>query len=117
MGLVPKPDGDGLDLGGIRTVDIAVPVGTNLGWNLRPAGHRGTDLCGLSGSFVAFAKTKAERLSRADPRPSLEERYRDHAGFVTAVEQAARRLVQDRFLLEEDAQDAIKVAKNSNILR
>jgi hypothetical protein len=117
MGLVPKPDGDGLDLGGIRTVDIAVPVGTNLGWNLRPAGHRGTDLCGLSGSFVAFAKTKAERLSRADPRPSLEERYRDHAGFVTAVEQAARRLVQDRFLLEEDAQDAINVAKNSNILR
>lgn len=33
---VPKPDRDGLDLGGIRTVDIAVPVGTNTGWNLMP---------------------------------------------------------------------------------
>ena len=32
-------------------------------------------------------------------------------------DQAARRLVKDRFLLEEDAQDAMKVAKNSNILQ
>jgi hypothetical protein len=115
--LVPKPDADGLDLGGIRTVDIAVPVGTNLGWNLRPMGHRGTDLCGLSGGFIPFAKTKAERLSKGDPRPSLEERYRDHAGFVAAVEAAGRRLVQDRFLLEEDAQDAIRVASSSSILK
>jgi hypothetical protein len=115
--LVSKPDADGLDLGGIRTVDIAAPVGTNLGWNLRPMGHRGTDLCGLSGGFIPFARTKAERLSKGDPRPSLEERYRDHAGFVAAVEAAGRRLVQERFLLEEDAQDAIRVAKDSNILR
>ena len=117
MALVPKADADGLDLGGIRTVDVAVPVGTNIGWNLRPAGHRDSDLCGLTGSFVPFATTKAERTAKGDPRPSLEERYRDHAGFVAAVEQATRRLVQERFLLEEDAQDAIKVAKSSAILK
>jgi hypothetical protein len=117
LALVPKSDSDGHDLGGIRTVDIAVPVGTNLGWNLRAAGHRGTDLCGLSGGFIPLAGTKAERLSNNDPRLSLEERYRDHAGFVAAVEQTARRLVQDRFLLEEDAQDAVRVAKTSSILR
>jgi alpha/beta hydrolase family protein len=117
LALVPKPDADGHDLGGIRTVEIAVPVGTNLGWNLRAAGHRGTDLCGLSGGFIALANTKAERLAKGDPRLSLEERYRDHDGFVAAVERATRRLVQDRFLLEEDAQDAVKVAKASDILR
>jgi hypothetical protein len=117
VALVPKSDADGIDLGGIRTVDVAVPVGTNLGWNLRAAGHRGEDLCGLSGGFVPFSKTKADRTAKGDPRLSLEERYKDHSGFVVAVEQEAHRLVQKRFLLEEDAQDAIKVAKNSAILR
>lgn len=115
--LVPKPDQDGLDLGGIRTVDIAVPVGTNTGWNLRAAGPRGADLCGLSGSFIPFAKTRTERRMSGDPRLSLEERYKDHAGFVKAVEQAARRLVKQRFLLEEDAQALIKTAETSGILR
>lgn len=114
---VPKPDQDGIDIGGIRTVDIAAPVGTNAGWNLRAAGPRGADLCGLSGSFFPFATTKTERLAKGDPRLSLEERYKDHAGFVKAVEQAARRLVKERFLLEEDAQTMIKIAQTSNILR
>lgn len=41
--LVPKPDKDGLDAGGVRTVDVAVPVGTNTGWN-RIAGPRSRDL-------------------------------------------------------------------------
>jgi len=114
---VPKPDADGLDVVGIRTVDIAVPVGTNLGWNLRAAGHRGEDLCALAGAFVPFARTKGERMAKGDPRLSLEERYKDHAGFVAAVERATRKLVQQRFLLEQDAQDAITVARNSSILK
>lgn len=114
---VPKPDKDGIDMGGIRTVDIAAPVGTNTGWNLRAAGPRGADLCGLSGSFFPFATTKEERLAKGDPRLSLQERYKDHAGFVKAVEQAARRLVTERFLVEEDAQTMIKTAEESNILR
>jgi hypothetical protein len=115
--LVPKPDEDGLDVGGIRTLDIAVPVGTNTGWNLRAAGPRGNDLCGLSGSFFAFAKTKAERLAAGDPRRSLEERYGSHDGFVNAVAKAARSLVDERFLLEEDAKTLTATAEASSILR
>jgi len=114
---VPKPDYEGTDMGGIRTVDIVAPVGTNTSWNLLAAGPRGGDLCGLRGSFVPFATTTSERLASGDPRLSLEERYTDHAGFVTAVEQAARDLVQDRFLLEEDAQKTIEAAEDSDILR
>jgi len=113
--LVPKPDRDGLDVAGIRTVDVAVPVGTNTGWN-RIAGPRNRDLCGLSGSFFPFAKTKADRQKAGDPRPSLEERYGDHAGFVKTVETAARGLVKDRFLLDEDAQRLIETARGSGIL-
>jgi hypothetical protein len=114
---VPMVDKDGTDLGGVRTVDIQVPVGTNLGWNLRAAGPRGTDLCGLSGAFVPLARTKAERVAAGDPRESLEERYKTHAGFVNAVKDAARRLVKERFLLEEDAQTAIRTAEDSHILK
>lgn len=115
--LVPKPDRDGLDVAGIRTVDIAAPVGTNTGWNLIAAGPRGADLCGLSGSFFPFTRTEAERRANGDPRLSLEERYRDHAGFVKAVDAAARALVKERFLLEEDAARHVEAAKASNILK
>ena len=94
--LVPTPDRDGHDLAGIRTVDVAVPVGTNTGWNLRAPGPRGRDLCGLSGSFIPFAKTQADRLASGDPRPSLEERYGDHGGFVDAVRRASEQSVKAR---------------------
>ncbi len=115
--LVAKTDKDGLELGGIRTPDIAVPVGTNLSWNLRATGPRQTDLCSSRGGFIPFAKTKVERLERGDPRLSLEERYKDHAAFVKAVEDAAHRQVADRFLLKEDAKTVIATAEASDILR
>jgi hypothetical protein len=115
--LVPKTDEDGLDLGGIRTLDVAVPVGTNTGWNLRAAGPRGGDLCGLSGAFFPFAKTRADRQASGDPRRSLEERYTNHAGFVAAVQRTAQQLVSQRFLLPDDAKALIATAEASTILR
>jgi hypothetical protein len=114
---IPKPDADGLDLGGVRTLDVAAPVGTNTGWNFWAPGPRDRDLCGLNGSFFPFARTKADRERSGDPRPSLEERYKDHAGFVAAMEKAARTLVADRFLLEDDAKTLIATAEASDVLR
>ena len=35
---VPKPDADGLDVAGIRPMEIRVPLGTNAGWNVRASG-------------------------------------------------------------------------------
>jgi hypothetical protein len=87
-----------------------------VGWNVR-AGFRAPDLCSLSGSFVPFAETKAERLASGDSRKSLEERYKDHDGFVKAVRKAAKKLVHERFLLEEDAQRFIDAAEASDVLR
>ncbi|MFL5269792.1 MAG: alpha/beta hydrolase domain-containing protein, partial [Stellaceae bacterium] len=52
---VPKPDSDGLDIAGIRPLEIRVPLGTNVGWNIRAAGFRAPNLCGLNGSFIPFA--------------------------------------------------------------
>ncbi len=107
---VPKPDSDGLDIGGIRPMEVAAPTATIAGWNVRAPGRRAPDLCGLSGSFIPFASTKTQREAGADPRPSLEERYGDNAGFVKAVEAAARKLVRERFLLREDADRYIQAA-------
>jgi len=115
--LVPKPDSDGLDIAGIRPLEASVPVATLTGWNIRSTGHRYPELCELNGSFLPFARTKAERLQSGDPRPSIEERYRDHAGYVNAIAMAAQKLVRDRFLLQEDADRYVEAAKGSDIFR
>jgi Alpha/beta hydrolase domain len=113
---VPRPDSDGLDVAGIRPVEVAAPTSTLMGWNVRAPGHRETDLCGLSGSVIPFAKTRAARQERGDPRPSLEERYGNQAGFVKAVQEATRKLVTERFLLQEDAARYIQAASGSAVL-
>jgi len=41
-------------------------------------------------------------MANEDPRPSLEERYVNHAGYVAAVEAAARNAVAEGFLLAAD---------------
>jgi hypothetical protein len=109
--LVPKPDADGLDIAGIRPMQIRVPLGTSTGWNIRTAEHGAPNLCGLTGSFIPFARTKAERLRTGDPRPSLEERYPNDQALVRAVETAAKALVKDRFLLQEDADRFVAAAR------
>jgi hypothetical protein len=115
--LVPKPDEDGINVAGVHQVETAAPLGTLTGWNLRATGHRPGNLCSLSGTYVPFAKTRAERLASGDPRKSLAERYKNHDGYVKAVEKAARKLVHDRLLLEEDVQRYIDAAAASDVLR
>ena len=39
------------------------------------------------GAYIPFATTRAERRATGDSRKSLEERYKDHAGFVKHVEE------------------------------
>ena len=103
--LVPKVDADGNETGGIRLPDIAVPTGTATGWSVRSATAGGVaELCYLDGSFVPFARTKAEREAKADTRPSLEERYRDAADYAAKVHSAADALQQEGYLLPEDVE-------------
>ena len=70
----------------------------------------------LSGGYIPFAKTKTERLAAGDPRPSLEERYGNHAGYVAAVRAAAEKAVNERFLLRGDADQLIAQASASDVL-
>ena len=115
--LVPKVDRDGNEIGGIPSPLHQAPLGTYLGWNVTRGGFYKGRGCGFEGGFIPFAKTKAERLAAGDPRLSLEERYRDHAGYVAAVKAAVERLVRQHFLLPEDAERLIRQAEESNVLR
>jgi hypothetical protein len=114
---VPRPSADGPGTVGINTLWTRAPLGTNVGWNVRAAKSREAELCYLTGAYVPFAKTKAERLAQGDSRPSLEERYHDHTGFVRAAEEAIRESVKDRFLLPEDAAVFVKAAQDSDVLK
>ena len=103
--LVPQVDADGNDIAGVRVPDVSVPKGTATGWAVRaPEAGGGGELCYLDGSYVPFAKTKAEREAKHDPRPSIEERYRDKADYAAKVRQAALALQQGGYLLAEDVQ-------------
>lgn len=108
--LVPQIDADGNDLPGIRTPHIEVSLATFTGWNLRLPGYAEHDLANLNGSYFAFAKTLGERQASGDTRSSLQERYRCRAHYVRAIAMAAQRLVEQRLLLEEDADRYVALA-------
>ncbi len=114
---LPQTDAIGIHLAGVHQIESRVPLGTSTGWNIRSPAHRGPNLCVLTGSYFPFAATKAERLLSGDPRPSLQETYVNHDGFVNAVRAAARELVRERFLLEADADADVDAAEASNVLQ
>ena len=61
--------------------------------------------------------TRAERLASGNLRLSLVERYATDDGYVQAVASAARQLMEERLLLEEDVERYEDEASNSDILR
>ena len=118
--LVPKVDADGNEIGGVPVVLREAPLGTYTGWNITAGGtmpfHK-DKLCMYAGGMIPFAKTKAERTANNDPRLSLEERYTDHAGYVAAVRKAAASALQQKFLLQQDADALIAAADASAVLK
>jgi hypothetical protein len=111
--LVPKVDADGNGIAGIRLPEIAAPIATYNGWGQRASG----DGCDHYGQVIPFAATRAAREQAGDPRRSLEERYPDHAAYVTAVSAAAEALRVQRFLLEEDVARYRALAESSAVRR
>ncbi|MDB5923592.1 MAG: hypothetical protein JWN13_2528 [Betaproteobacteria bacterium] len=102
--LVPQVDADGNEIAGVLLPDIAVPLATYTGWNLYREPFPEGELCDRDGTYAPFARTRAEREGRGDPRLSLEERYGGHAAYVRRYDEAVEQLVRDRLLLPEDAQ-------------
>jgi hypothetical protein len=109
--LVPQVDADGNELSGIRLPNVAVPLATYTGWNFRsPSIGQAREMLPLTGSFIPFPVTKAEREQTHDPRPSIEERYGGRTKYKGLVADAAAKLVQERYLLSDDAPRVIEQA-------
>lgn len=108
---VSKVDADGNEIAGIRLPGVAAPVGTTAGWNLRRTGFGLNDGCEATGTLIPFAADAAARTAIGDPRPSLTERYGNHAGYVAAVTTSVNALTAQRLLLPADAQAYITTAQ------
>ena len=109
---VSAVDADGNEVAGIRLPDIVAPLATHTGWNVYETAP--SELCDRDGTYVPFAKTKAEREAASDPRLSLEERYGSRAAYVAKLKAAADALVADRLLLPADAAAFVAAAEKSD---
>lgn len=101
--LVPQVDADGNERDGVRLPEIAVPLATYTGWNLRdPSIGAPRERVSFEGSYIAFAKTAADRNATRDPRLSIEERYSSRADYLSRYAKVVDELVKQRWILPED---------------
>jgi len=110
---VPRTDGDGHAIAGIRLPEIEAPMATYTGWNLRAPGYAEGELCSLAGSAVPLPVT----ATAGDPRLPLSLRYPRPDSYPTAVRHAAERLVAERLMLREDADAAVDAARAGTLAR
>jgi hypothetical protein len=113
--LAPQVDADGNDIDGLRNTNMQAPLGTYSGWNIRKAGFSEGDSCDLTGAFIPFFETKAQRIAAGDQRLSLQERYPTHADYVAKVTMATNQLVKQRLLLQQDADLIISQANAATV--
>lgn len=114
---VPRVNADGNETSGIPSVQLQVPLGTYLGWNVQARGWGKGGGCGFFGGYIPFARTRAERIAAGDPRLSLEERYRDHDGFVAKIRSVVARQQAAGWLRADDAAKLVDQAVHSDVLR
>ncbi len=109
--VVSAVDADGNETGGVRMPDVAVPVATHAGFNVRhPASGGSGQILEYIGLTLPFAKDEAARGQRGDPRPSIEARYGGRDDYLERVGAAARALVEARLLLAEDIEVCVGIA-------
>ncbi len=106
--LVSALDDDGNEVAGVRLPDVAVPLATYTGWNVRhpEAGGAGQPLF-LAGATLVFPRTAAERQARGDPRPAIAERYASKDAYLERARACAEDLVRQRYLVGDDIEPIV----------
>ena len=95
---LPTTDSQGNERGGVKMPDIAVPLATFTGYNLRRKGYAEDQQNGLNSSQLAFPLAPASRKP-GDPRKSVLELYGSKAGYIKAVDVVVTQLVAEGFIL------------------
>jgi hypothetical protein len=109
--LIPQTDSDGNDMPGIRMPELLVPLATYTGWNLFNDRSGPTNVMSTTtGSFIPFARTRADRERNSDPRPSVEERYRSKEDYLERITKSANDLAARGYLIKEDVPRIVQQA-------
>lgn len=106
--LVPQVDAIGNEVGGVRGLELLVPLATYTPWCLR-TGHAGGsgEMMDFIGTYVPLSRTEAERRGLGDSRPSVERLYGGREEYLKRAAAAATSLGTMGFLLAEDVPSAI----------
>lgn len=110
--LVPKVDANGNETSGIRMPEVAVPLATYTGWNLRSSGHAAPENCTFIGSAIPFATNPGTKAG-SDPRTTVATLYTGRADYLTKFGAAADALVAQGFLTSLDATNVYKAGAAS----
>jgi Alpha/beta hydrolase domain len=96
---VPQVDEFGNEQGGIRNIEIAVPLGTYTPWSLRigMAGPK-DELRDFLGTWLPLSKSVNDK----DSRPAITDRYSDKNDYLEKAKRAAKSLTDAGYLLDED---------------
>ncbi|PHN04900.1 hypothetical protein CRP01_19860 [Flavilitoribacter nigricans DSM 23189 = NBRC 102662] len=101
--LVPQVDSLGNELGGIRNLEVRVPLATYTPWSLRldaPANQH--ELIDFRGLFIPLAQTEVESQEKGDPRPSVDQLYPEASDYSDKTTAALDALIEEGFVLERD---------------
>lgn len=110
--LVPAIDADGNELAGIRLPEVAVPIASYMGWNLRDEAYGvGGILAGLHGGYHEFPLVADPKDSRA----AVRDRYPNRETYLSQFTEATLALWRDGFLLAEDAQRLLQEASERRL--
>ena len=110
--LVMQVDKDGNEIAGLKTPQVAVPLATHTGWNLRdPLIGAPSEMYSMKGSYFPFARTKSERERRGDPRLSVAERYSGPEEYVQRISDSAHKLIQQGYLLKRDLPAILQLSR------
>ena len=105
--LVPKVNSNGNETSGILMPELAVPLGTYAGWNLRAAGHAMGDGCISTGTAIPFAVSGATKAA-GDPRSTLADLYTGRADYQAKFGAATDALVTQGYLTSLDGTNVYK---------
>ena len=97
--LIPQVDEFGNELGGIRNVEIAVPLATYTPWALRTGlPGKQDELRDFYGTWLPLSKEPNPQ----DARPAIKSRYENKDDYLAKVKLAIKTLTDAGYLLEED---------------